>query len=149
MPPILSGQRWVLAAVSKEDFLDSMVCGMCIKISIIDLKSRDEPESIYAAVVDTCNACNKGMSFLVDAVFPWYVEWRGNVAALLSRFRDASSITNLRTTNQDIVNPIYLCFDICNYLTDFLKGFPWAFAMLYHSVIKNNFFGEVGSMHRT
>ena len=60
MPPILSQKKWVLAGVSKDDFIESLVCGTCLKISIIDLKTNADPEIINAAVVDQCNDCEKG-----------------------------------------------------------------------------------------
>eukprot|EP00794_Sanderia_malayensis_P003440 gene3440-3935_t len=59
-PPILSPRKWILAAVSKKDFIGSMICGTCMKISLIDLTRDEDPEVIYAAIVDSCNACEEG-----------------------------------------------------------------------------------------
>ena len=65
MPPILSQSKWTLAAVSKEDFLGSLICGTCLRISVIDLTRNDDPEDIFATIVDSCNGCEKGgLSYL-------------------------------------------------------------------------------------
>ena len=61
IPPLLKDKKWILAAVSKEDFLNSLVCGTCLRISIIDLASSEDPDAIFAAVIDQCNDCKKGL----------------------------------------------------------------------------------------
>ena len=52
----------MLAAVSKDDFMNSLICGTCLRISIIDLSTRDDPDDVFAVVVDQCNDCQKGKS---------------------------------------------------------------------------------------
>ena len=59
---MLSQRKWILAGVSKDDFIGSLICGTCLKISIIDLTTNADPEIINAAVVDQCNDCEKGKS---------------------------------------------------------------------------------------
>ena len=60
IPPSITDSKWVLAAVSKDDFMNSLICGTCLRISIIDLSTREDPDDVFAMVVDQCNDCQKG-----------------------------------------------------------------------------------------
>eukprot|EP00794_Sanderia_malayensis_P003439 gene3439-3934_t len=79
IPPILSPRKWILAAVSKKDFIGSMICGTCMKISLIDLTRDGDPEVIYAAIVDSCNACEEGE---INLYIEGKVKRKANVQAI-------------------------------------------------------------------
>lgn len=86
IPPLLSDKKWVLAAVSKEDFLDSLICGTCLRVAVIDLAAREDPDDIFAAVVDQCNDCRKGKRLCMDSLKVWlfnvrYVAIDGGLAS--------------------------------------------------------------------
>ncbi|XP_065053132.1 uncharacterized protein LOC135682254 isoform X2 [Rhopilema esculentum] len=74
IPPLINTKKWILAAVSKFDFLDSLTCGTCLRVSMIDLTAREDPEDIYAAVIDKCNDCQKGEINL-------YMDGKGTIKA--------------------------------------------------------------------
>lgn len=73
LPPISSSLGWIPVAVGPRDYVHSLMCGSCLKISPRKLKKRslrkkrtmnfqfDPTSNYYATVVDECVHCKPGI----------------------------------------------------------------------------------------
>ena len=53
-PPLATQEGWVAVAVGKEDYHQSLACGMCLEIH------NKEKGNINGIVYDLCETCGRG-----------------------------------------------------------------------------------------